>query len=92
MEMPTEISGLSDDEKKCLQDSLPSVLSATADRIHYAETRRAAFSVIAGVLFVGGVSVFSLSAFQADSLAIQYGGTAFSLSFILLGHTDLDNL
>lgn len=61
------------------------VIAAAADRIHYAEARRANYSVMAGALIAAGITIltFAFGAFGMQWMRI--GAAAGSLSMIVVG-------
>ncbi|MDR6192849.1 hypothetical protein QE372_005183 [Agrobacterium pusense] len=64
---------------------LTPVLEAVAERIHYAETRRSNFTVIAGVLLAGGVALLGLIAGKQMDAVMAYPLWASAVSFMILG-------
>ncbi|MCZ3378393.1 hypothetical protein [Rhizobium sp. AG207R] len=64
---------------------LTPVLQAVAERIHYAESRRSNFTVIAGVLLAGGVALLGLIAGKQMDAVLAYPLWTSAISFTLLG-------
>lgn len=60
-------------------------MGAVAERIHYAEARRATYSVIAGVMVAGGLALLTLALGAIDSLAVKYAICAAAVCFTLVG-------
>src|SRR3546814_284894 len=64
---------------------LTPVLEAVSERIHYAETRRSNFTVIAGVLLAGGVALLGRIAGKQMDAVMAYPLWASAFSFVILG-------
>lgn len=64
---------------------LAPVIAATAERIHYAEARRANYSVMAGALIAAGITILTFAFGTIDILWMRGGAAAGSLSMIVVG-------
>ena len=83
---PTKVfTSLSPEQRLSIQEEIRPVLSAVAERIHYAESRRATFSVIAGVMIAGGLALLTLALGTIDLSIIKYPISAAAICFTLLG-------
>lgn len=61
------------------------VISAAAERIHYAEARRANYSVMAGALIAAGIAIFTFAFGTNEMQWMRFGAVAGSLSMIVVG-------
>jgi hypothetical protein len=64
---------------------LSQVISAAADRIHYAEGRRTNFTVVAGALLAGGVAILTFIPDKNLSHVLAYFALSASAGAIMLG-------
>lgn len=64
---------------------LSEVISAAAERIHYAEGRRTNFTVVAGALLAGGVAILTFIPDKSLSHALAYFALSASAGSIMLG-------
>ncbi len=72
-------------QEEVIATRLAAVIAATAERIHYAEARRANYSVMAGAIIAAGIAVFTFSLGAIDVQWMYYGAITGSLSMIVLG-------
>lgn len=68
-----------------VSDRLAPVLAAAAERIHYAEGRRANFTVMAGALIAAGIAVLTFSAGALAHLWMQWAASYGSIASIVTG-------
>jgi hypothetical protein len=78
-------SSLTPDERAALDRETHPILDAVAERIHYAESRRASFSVIAGVMIAGGLALLTLAVGTLESATIKYPISAAAIALTALG-------
>lgn len=78
-------TSLTPDERAALDGATQPILDAVAERIHYAESRRASFSVIAGVMIAGGLALLTLAVGTLDSATIKYPISAAAIALTALG-------
>jgi hypothetical protein len=68
-----------------VSDRLAPVLAAAAERIHYAEGRRANFTVMAGALIAAGIAVLTLSSGALAHLWMQRAASYGAIASIVAG-------
>lgn len=68
-----------------LAERIAPVLEAVAERIHYAEARRANYSVMAGALFAAGVTILTLASGAMDALALKLAAAFAASGMIATG-------
>lgn len=68
-----------------VSDRLAPVLAAAAERIHYAEGRRANFTVMAGALIAAGIAVLTFSSGALAHLWMQWAATYGAIASIVTG-------
>lgn len=73
------------DQANVISSRLAPVIAAAAERIHYAEARRANYSVMAGALIAAGIAIFTFALGTIDTQWMRFGAVSGSLSMIVLG-------
>lgn len=68
-----------------LASKIAPVLQAVADRIHYAETRRVNYTVMAGALIAGAITILVFASGSIEQLWLKYAAVTASLGFSLVG-------
>ena len=61
------------DEANVISTRLAPVITAAAERIHYAEARRANYSVMAGALIAAGIAIFTFAFGTTDMQWMRFG-------------------
>ncbi len=70
---------------KNVSEQLAPIITAVADRIHYAEGRRTNYTVMAVALIAGGISVLVFALGSIGQLWLKYASLVISIGFIALG-------
>jgi hypothetical protein len=70
---------------KTISDSIAPVIAAAAERIHYAESRRVNYTVMALALIAGGTSILVFALGSLGEMWLKYAAIATSFGFITVG-------
>jgi hypothetical protein len=70
---------------KTISDSIAPVIAAVAERIHYAESRRVNYTVMALALIAGGTSILVFALGSLGEMWLKYAAVATSFGFIVVG-------
>jgi hypothetical protein len=76
---------VSPQQREAIKKDIMEVIAAVSERIHYAESRRTNFSVIAGVLVAGGVALITFALGNIDSMLVKYIVAGSATALILFG-------
>ncbi len=68
-----------------ISSRLAPVIAAAAERIHYAEARRANYSVMAGALIAAGITIFTFALGTIGAQWMRFSAVSGSLSMVVLG-------
>lgn len=85
MHIPPELKDLSDSEIERLQAELQTLITAAAERVHYAEGRRSQFLAVGAAMVAGGIALFTAVSQINVSSYLDSALTTMSVGLFILG-------